>query len=695
MKKLSSRVTVSIIGITLLTAMVLVILTYATLTNILEDESQERLLALSNIYTLDIENNLMSTENVVKELSYVVETTFDYAKAKAEYQYMDEYKNRIEDQIKSLAQISSISKSVYIYFRPEIQNRSNDIWYADLDGDGLVTREKEFPLSFYDGNIIDKAWYYVPLRSKEAHWSDLYTGNTEADYDIRYMSYTSPVIIDGEVVAIIGSDYYFRDLITKIKDIPIYNTGYAFVMDENGKLLFHPTVESGKLLQKIEGSKFESLHKNIFSKKSGLLEYVWKNKQEKVMYFKHLRNSMVLGITVSKSEILYDRNILIEKLLIAISIILIISIFVGYIVGSRIVKPIYDVLPEIAAIGDGDYDRKIDSRYMNRGDEISELIDSIEQMRIRQKIFFEKINIQNEELEKNVRLRTEELHITNKHLETSMEQLEEQKSELLTTNKQLENTLNTVRRTQKQLIETEKIASLGYLVSGISHEINTPLGNSITVTSYLEDELKQITLKKDSNSLKKSDFERFMTSLDESIGVLSRNLSKAKYLINNFKELAVEKTLDKKSNYILKDLIEEIVSSFAINNSEKIINVNIICDSSLMLKIDSYKLTQILYHLISNSLIHGFEGRTKGYIKIEAEKKYDYLIIRYLDDGLGIDSNHIDEIFTPFFSTKFGESSSGLGLNVVYNIIKSSYRGTIECESQKNMGTSFTLSLKI
>jgi signal transduction histidine kinase len=233
------------------------------------------------------------------------------------------------------------------------------------------------------------------------------------------------------------------------------------------------------------------------------------------------------------------------------------------------------------------------------------------------------------------------------------------------------------------------------LVSGISHEINTPLGNSITIVSFLEQELKSIKEKQENKTLNKSDFNNFLNVFDESISFLSRNLSKAKYLINNFKELAVEKTLDKKTSHNLKSLIEDIITSFELSQSEKLINVEIKCDSTLIVEIDSYKLTQILYNLISNSIVHGFEGRSKGFIKIEAEKKYDSLIIRYLDDGVGIGLDHIDDIFTPFFSTKFGESSSGLGLNVVYNIVKSSFGGTIECESQKNMGTSFTLNLKI
>ncbi|MGB3368206.1 MAG: ATP-binding protein [Acidaminobacteraceae bacterium] len=695
MKKLSTKVIFTIIGLTLFTSIVLVSLTYNILTNILEEESHERLLSASNIHMLQIDNELINTENIVKELSYVIETTFDYKKAKESLEYMDEYKKSLELHIKSVAQINSISNSVYVFFVPKLQNRPNDVWYADLDKDGIVTRENEFPISFYDGDTVGKQWFYVPLRTKKPYWTDLYAGNTEDDKEITYISYTSPVIIDGEVIAIVGADYYFDDLITRLESISIYETGYAFIMKDQGEILFHPTIENGEFLQSIEDSKFEDIQKYITSIDHDVFEYVWRNDQKKIMSFNRLRNNMILGITVPKEEVLKDRNLLIKKLLIAIVAIVLVAIIIGYKIGVKIIRPIKEILPEIAAIGEGNYDIRISPKHINREDEIGELINSIEQMRIRQKLFFEKINIQNEKLENNVQRRTEELHFTNEHLESSMRQLEEQKSELITTNKRLGDTLDTVKRTQKQLIDTEKIASLGYLVSGISHEINTPLGNSITIVSFLELELKSIIEKQENESLKKSDFNNFLNVFDESISFLARNLSKAKYLINNFKELAVEKTLDKKTSHNLKSLIEDIITSFELSQSEKLINVEIKCNSALIVEIDSYKLTQILYNLISNSIVHGFEGRSKGFIKIEAEKKYDRLIIRYLDDGVGIGLDHIDDIFTPFFSTKFGESSSGLGLNVVYNIVKSSFAGTIECESQKNMGTSFTLNLKI
>jgi len=695
MKKLSTKVIFTIIGLTLFTSIVLVSLTYNILTNILEEESHERLLSASNTHMVQIDNELINTENIVEELSYVIETTFDYKKAKESFKYMDEYKKSLELHIKSAAQINSISNSVYVFFVPELQNRPNDVWYADLDKDGIVTRENEFSISFYDGDTVGKQWFYVPLRTKIPYWSDLYAGNTEDDKEITYISYTAPIIIDGEVIAIVGADYYFDDLITRLESISIYETGYAFIMKDQGELLFHPTIENGEFLQLIEDSKFEDIQKYISNRDHDVFEYIWQNDEKKIMSFNRLTNNMILGITVPKEEVLKDRNILIKNLLLAIVAIVVVAIIIGYKIGIGIIRPIKEILPEIAAIGEGNYDIRINSKYINREDEIGELINSIEQMRIRQKLFFEKINIQNEKLEKNVQIRTEELHFTNEHLESSMRQLEEQKSELITTNKRLGDTLDTVKRTQKQLIDTEKIASLGYLVSGISHEINTPLGNSITIVSYLEKELRSIREKQENEVLKKSDFDNFLNVFDESVALLSRNLSKAKYLINKFKELAVEKTSDKKSSHNLKSLIEDIIKSFELTQSGKIINVEIKCDPILIIEIDSYKLTQMLYNLISNSIVHGFEGRSKGYIKIEVEKKYDSLIIRYIDDGVGIGVDHIDDIFTPFFSTKFGENSSGLGLNVVYNIVKSSFGGTIECESQKNMGTLFTLNLKI
>lgn len=695
MKRLSSRVILSILLVTVLTALIVVSVTYTLATNAIKIESKEKMESYAKRYVVEINDELENIQTITDDIKTIIEDTIDMEKFTDSVDYMEDYKDKIGEIIKLLAQNTSISKSAYVFFDPSYTNHANDVWYADLNLDGKVERQDEFPIEFYDGNVVEKAWFYIPLKTRKPYWTDPYYGNTEFDNHIYYISYTNPIIVHNKVIAVAGSDYFFSDLVNRIKSIRIYDNGYAFLMDSKGRMLVHPTIEKNKYLSEVNGGEFEGLSREMLSKKEGFIEYTWEGNQDKMMVFSQLENGLVLGLTAPESEIFKTRDELVQRVIIVFIIVLTISMIIGYMLGYRITRPIVESLPQIVAISEGDYNFKIDLKYLSREDEIGKLLNAVEQMRIRQKVSFEKINEYNTALEKRVKERTDELYKTNEYLEVSLAQLEEQQAELLITNNRLEESLEEVKKTQKQLIEAEKIAALGYLVAGISHEINTPLGNCITVTSYLSKEANLIFEKQSIGNLKKSEFDLFLKSTVESISFLDRNLEVTKNLINNFKELAVAKTSINKSNYNIKELLEGIIKLSEAYISEKHVEVRITCDEDMYVTIDSQKFTQIILNLISNSMKHGFEGRNYGEINILIEQRYDSMFIQYSDNGKGIDSMHLKDIFTPFFSTKFSEEYKGLGLNVVYNIVKGTFGGEIECESKLDIGTTFSISLKI
>jgi PAS domain S-box-containing protein len=250
-----------------------------------------------------------------------------------------------------------------------------------------------------------------------------------------------------------------------------------------------------------------------------------------------------------------------------------------------------------------------------------------------------------------------------------------------------------LRRAQKHLMQSEKMAALGRLVAGVSHEINTPVGIGVTAVSHLAEKTKAlIELYKEGN-MKRKDLEKFLKLAWESSEMTLKNLNNASELINNFKLVAVDQTNNKKRRFKVKEYLDDIIISLKPKLSKTKHKVMISCDEDL--EIDNYpgELSQIITNLVMNSLIHGFQDKDKGQIKIEVLEEEKSIELRYSDDGEGLPKEHINKIFEPFFTTKRGQGGTGLGLNLIYNIVNNILKGDIECKSTVGEGVTFIIKI--
>lgn len=286
----------------------------------------------------------------------------------------------------------------------------------------------------------------------------------------------------------------------------------------------------------------------------------------------------------------------------------------------------------------------------------------------------------NQELESKVNERTMELYAMNEEL-TAM-------------NIELNDTLENLQLAQKQLIESEKIAALGSLVAGVSHEINTPVGVSLTAASYLDSVNKNIEELIYSSKLTKKELIDYVDSVKETTEILNINLERAVKLIQSFKDIAVDRSTDKLKEIYIKDYINTIILSLKHEYKNKNIVFKVDCDDTLKIKTYPGEFSQVITNLIMNSLIHGFKNKTRGIIIIAVYNDIDSIKLEFEDDGAGIQSDLLPKIFNPFFTTNRGGGSTGLGLSVVYNILKSKLEGDIDCISSLDNGTKFTIRIK-
>lgn len=251
-----------------------------------------------------------------------------------------------------------------------------------------------------------------------------------------------------------------------------------------------------------------------------------------------------------------------------------------------------------------------------------------------------------------------------------------------------------LRLAMKQLVQTEKLASLGSLVAGVAHELNTPLGNVLTVTTTLCARTEDFSVMLNSgDGLRRSSITNFTQSCLDAAAIIERNALRAADLIGSFKEVAVDQTSMRRRRFDLGEVIGEILSAMQPTLRRTAHTVRVEVPAGIQL--DSYPgpLEQVISNLIMNSLLHGFEHTPEGNIHIEARLVEGMVTLRYTDNGGGMNDSVAQQAFDPFFTTKLGKGGSGLGLYIVYNLVTAVLGGSISLRSKPEAGVEFELLL--
>ena len=284
----------------------------------------------------------------------------------------------------------------------------------------------------------------------------------------------------------------------------------------------------------------------------------------------------------------------------------------------------------------------------------------------------EKLAQINAELESRVKERTLVLQLTNKELTETVEEL---------------------KNTQGQLVEAEKLASLGSMVAGISHEINTPLGVALTAVTHVDEGAKDLFNQVESNTLSEENYHAFKQEMSNGIELTLRNLRRASELITSFKQVSVDQSAENKREFYLRELLVDTIRMMHPKLKQKAHQIHLHCEQDFAM--DSYPgaLSQVLINLINNSIIHGFKHLSSGEINIAVKQEKEHMLICYQDNGCGIKKDDLSNIFAPFFTTNRSQGSTGLGMHISYNLITQKLLGTINVASSPGKGVEFSIKL--
>jgi len=353
--------------------------------------------------------------------------------------------------------------------------------------------------------------------------------------------------------------------------------------------------------------------------------------------------------------------------LLSVGFLLIISLI--FYLALRIINRLSALIASSREIGEGHYQVRVPSRG---NDELSKLATHFNKMA--QAIEDRIVDIESS------RKRVEELNIS---LE---DRVRERTTELATA-------LEDLKKTQNELIQSEKLAGLGSIVAAVAHELNTPIGNALTVaTSFAE---KTREFEQDvSRGLKRSTLNNFTENVYSATDLLERNLSKASELILSFKHVAIDQTSSKRRYFDLGVTLHEVIAT--LRPTFKKTGHRLLEDFEEGIEMDSYPgpIGQIVTNLINNSILHGFADMTEGTMNLSCSRETkDWVKLVFADNGEGISNENIKQVFDPFFTTQLGQGGSGLGLNIVHNMVTGLLGGSIVVESEVGQGAVFIIML--
>ncbi len=330
----------------------------------------------------------------------------------------------------------------------------------------------------------------------------------------------------------------------------------------------------------------------------------------------------------------------------------------------RLVRPLEELVEASGRIEKGQLDVPI--RHVFR-DEVGALADSLEATRLALLHLIAQLESRNQELTD-----------ANEHLEQRVAERTES----------LERTLLTLERAQEEIIQTEKLASLGRVVAGVAHELNTPIGNALTVASTLQSDLADLKSELAGGTMRRSSMNQFIERSDEGLALSMSNLQRAAHLISDFKQVAVDQTSDQRREFDLAEVTTEILNMLqpTLRKSgcevKKTLCADLVCDSF------PGRYGQVLTNLVMNASIHAFDAGATGRISVTiAAVDADTVELVVADDGVGMDDAVRARIFDPFFTTKMGRGGTGLGMNIVHGIVTRILGGQISVHSAPGEGS--------
>lgn len=649
------------------------IASYVVVNEMVEERVEKELTITADSIT----NNITTTANI---------TIRNYLRSISElnYQYIEQQYQRY---LKGVLTEQKAKQNISHHFAEQVIGSTGYPYIADSKGVIRVHPQTEL----VGQSLLKHAFMKEQVKRRtgytEYEWKN--PGEKESRSKALHMIYFEPwdwIITSSsyrdEFISLINIDD-FNEFISTMR---FNHSGYSYVMNGAGDFIVHPFFQ-GNFYSK-QDSEGKLFVQDILNKKNGRINYTWRNPHEtefrdKVAVFRHIPELEWYVVASTYLDELYQplqKVNVIHGLVLLLSIIVVVPLTM--LLSRSIVVPLKGIMKQLKSASSGHYSTRIEEQ--NGSDELAQLSRYFNQFMMELELSSQKLHGEIQERKEAQRLQVE----LNSKLEDLNKNLEETVSERTMALKQ---SMVQLQQTQQQLIESEKLSALGGLVAGVAHEVNTPLGIAVTATSVVSEVHDQLKQGFESHSLTKEQFGEYLSQQSKAVRLLLSNLDRAAKLIHDFKQTAVDQVSEHRSNFSVYTVLDALIASMHPELRKVPVRPQLLGDKVLMMSSFPGVLTQVFSNLILNSVNHAFAQTKVPQIAIEFESDEENIIFTYQDNGCGVPEALHKKIFEPFFTTRKGKGGTGLGLNLVFNLVTKKLKGSLNFQS--TTGVEFKMVL--
>lgn len=632
-KKIANRLSFYILTSVIITFILILVITAFNMNNIIRSRIENEVFVRTESAAQSIWNIFENAVIITEQMSFNNEIR-TYLKTTKNYE--DIVKNPLYTNVYDT--LVEIQKSDQLNFLAWVANEKANFY---LDSEGVIPDET------YD--VKKRPWYSIATSSGKVEFTEPYI-----EWGTKSMVISSIKALreEGDIYGFVVLDMRLDSLPEIFEKVDIGKSGKIYLIDKYGKYLYDKENQKDFHNTIFDSSDNISLYaKDIVLKKNGFEEITVNNEKWYLSYRPVNENGWIMVSLINKSETQNELFFFTMQLMIIFMIAIFVLFGVIFYTIKSITLPIRIITDYATEVAKGNLDIDLPMTYYKREDEMGELSRAF-------------ITI------------TEVFRTQNEMLIYDLDEKDEE-----------------IKLQYDYILETEKLSSLGNLVAGVSHEVNTPLGVSVASATYLENINSKLKKSLENGNLSKQGLIKYIEDMDESIYLILNNLERASDLIKNFKKIAVDQTNGMKSKFNLHELINSLIISLKHEYKHKNLEIKNLCDTNIIMDSYSGPLVQVFTNLIINSIRHGFSNEIYGIIKIESILEDGIVKIIYSDNGKGIKPETLVRIFEPFFTTDREAGNSGLGMFISKNIIEQTLEGNFDCESVYGEGVTFTIEI--